>query len=168
MPAPKTQYRGRFAPSPTGPLHLGSLIAALASFLDARHYRGVWLVRMENLDPPREEQGAAKRILDSLQCHGLHWDEPVMWQGERTSAYATTLTELGAGNHLFYCDCTRVMLGPGGACGGRCQPRQAQEDEIQHSEEDQERAADVLQLQQVGGADDQRHAHQVGPGQIHG
>ena len=126
MPTSKTLYRGRFAPSPTGPLHLGSLIAALASFLDARHCGGRWLVRMEDLDPPREEAGAAERILHSLQCHGLHWDEPVLWQGERAAAYGTALDDLRASKHLFYCDCTRAILGADGACGGHCQPRQAE------------------------------------------
>jgi glutamyl-Q tRNA(Asp) synthetase len=118
------QYRGRFAPSPTGPLHLGSLIAALASYLDARQHNGVWLVRMEDLDPPREEPGAGRRILDSLLHHGLHWDEPVMWQGQRDATYTGALAQLAASGHLFTCDCTRAILGPGGACGGRCQPRQ--------------------------------------------
>ena len=79
---------------------------------------------MEDLDPPREEPGAAQSILDSLQRHGLHWDESVMWQGQRHPAYADALERLRALGCLFRCDCTRAMLGPDGACGGRCLPRQ--------------------------------------------
>lgn len=122
---PDPQYRGRFAPSPTGPLHLGSLIAALASYLDARGHGGQWLLRMEDLDPPREEPGAAKAILDSLQDHGLHWDGPVLWQSHRAQAYQQALYTLSAQGVLFRCDCTRAMLGPDGACAGRCLGRQA-------------------------------------------
>lgn len=119
-------YRGRFAPSPTGPLHQGSLVAALASYLDARHHRGLWLVRMEDLDPPREEAGAAERILSSLEAHGLHWDGEVLWQSQRAPAYAAALGRLDRDHHLFRCDCTRQLLGPGGACCGSCRERQAQ------------------------------------------
>ncbi|MFC1578887.1 tRNA glutamyl-Q(34) synthetase GluQRS [Pseudomonadota bacterium] len=119
-------YRGRFAPSPTGPLHQGSLIAALASYLDARHHNGLWLLRMEDLDPPREEAGAAGRILASLEAHGLHWDGEVLWQSQRAQAYAAALAALDSGHHLFRCDCTRQMLGPGGACCGHCRERQAE------------------------------------------
>ena len=124
MPLSAPRYRGRFAPSPTGPLQLGSLIAALGSYLDARHHGGTWLLRMEDLDPPREEPGAAQSILHSLQCHGLHWDEQVLYQSTRASAYAQGLAALAAAGHLFYCDCTRATLGPDGACCGRCRSRQ--------------------------------------------
>ncbi|MEZ5568787.1 MAG: tRNA glutamyl-Q(34) synthetase GluQRS [Halioglobus sp.] len=120
MPTPPVSYRGRFAPSPTGPLHLGSLIAALASFLDARHYAGAWLVRMEDLDPPREEAGAAERILTSLQRHGLCWDEPVLYQSTRYAAYAQALKTLQQAGLLFTCRCTRAQIGAEGTCCGAC------------------------------------------------
>lgn len=126
MPGSASDYRGRFAPSPTGPLHLGSLIAALASYLDAKHQQGRWLLRMEDLDPPREEPGAADRILQSLQDHGLLWDEKVLWQSRRADAYHSALNQLSSDGQLFRCDCTRAMLGPGGACHGHCLPRQEQ------------------------------------------
>jgi glutamyl-Q tRNA(Asp) synthetase len=126
LPGTSPVYRGRFAPSPTGPLHLGSLIAALASYLDAKHRGGSWLVRMEDLDPPREEPGAADRILQGLLDHGLQWDEDVLWQSKRHPAYLEALAQLETGNCLFRCDCTRARLGPGGACAGHCQPRQAE------------------------------------------
>ncbi|NND69581.1 MAG: tRNA glutamyl-Q(34) synthetase GluQRS, partial [Halioglobus sp.] len=125
MPANTSNYRGRFAPSPTGPLHLGSLIAALASYLDARHHGGEWLVRMEDLDPPRAEPGAAAAILEGLEKHGLDWDGTVLWQGERDSAYNEALDRLSREGKLFDCICTRAELGPDGVCAGRCaqQPR---------------------------------------------
>ena len=119
------RYRGRFAPSPTGPLHLGSLIAALASYLDARHNGGSWLVRMEDLDPPREVPGSARLILNSLQNHGLQWDGEVLHQSRRGAAYAAALAKLAAGGHLFDCDCTRAQIGPEGSCRGDCRERHA-------------------------------------------
>lgn len=124
MPSSTTLYRGRFAPSPTGPIHLGSLIAALASYLDARHHGGTWLVRMEDLDPPREERGAADKILHSLRCHGLHWDEEVLYQSSRSAAYSAALATLAEQNRLFFCDCARAMLAADGACSGACRERQ--------------------------------------------
>jgi glutamyl-Q tRNA(Asp) synthetase len=105
---------------------MGSLIAALASFLDARYHRGLWLLRMEDLDPPREEPGAADSILHSLRCHGLLWDEQVVYQSQRTTAYAAAAAALAQRGLLFRCACTRAQLGPDGTCRGQCPTRQAQ------------------------------------------
>jgi glutamyl-Q tRNA(Asp) synthetase len=96
----------------------------VASYLDARHQGGIWLVRMDDLDPPREDPGAADSILASLQCHGLHWDEEVLYQSTRSTAYAAALATLTESGQLFYCGCTRARLGPNGACNGVCQSRQ--------------------------------------------
>ncbi len=117
-----TVYRGRFAPSPTGPLHFGSLIAALAGYLHARHAGGEWLLRMEDIDPPREVPGAGDRILYSLERHGLFWDGPVSYQSRRGAHYDAALARLEENGALFACGCTRAILGPGGSCGRRCAP----------------------------------------------
>src|SRR5512139_2643160 len=103
-------YRGRFAPSPTGPLHLGSLCAALASFLDARAHGGQWLLRIEDIDPPREQRGASARILASLRAHGLLWDEQVLFQHERSRAYENVVTRLLDAGLAFHCCCSRQEL----------------------------------------------------------
>lgn len=117
-------YRGRFAPSPTGPLHLGSLIAALASWLHARSAGGRWLLRIEDIDPPREQPGASAAILQSLEQHQLHWDGEVLWQSRRSSAYDAALAALRSGGHLFACTCSRRELGPEGSCQRDCRNRQ--------------------------------------------
>ncbi|MGD2113103.1 MAG: tRNA glutamyl-Q(34) synthetase GluQRS [Gammaproteobacteria bacterium] len=101
------QYRGRFAPSPTGPLHFGSLVAAVGSYLDARHHDGCWLVRMEDLDPPREVPGAGDSILRTLESFGLEWDGAVEYQSRRGNLYETALEQLARDGHLYHCACTR-------------------------------------------------------------
>lgn len=103
-------YVGRFAPSPSGPLHFGSLIAALASFLDARQNGGRWLVRIEDIDPPREVAGATGEIIAAIRNHGLHWDGVVSLQSERSALYDAALASLGSNGHLYACTCTRRQL----------------------------------------------------------
>lgn len=103
-------YVGRFAPSPTGPLHMGSLLTAVASYLHARQAGGRWLVRIEDIDPPREEAGAASSILASLERLALHWDGQVLYQSTRTAAYREACTRLVAAGLAFECSCTRRDL----------------------------------------------------------
>lgn len=114
-------YAGRFAPSPTGPLHFGSLVAALASYLDARHYDGKWLLRIEDLDPPRESAEAPREIMQQLTAFGLNWDDDVLYQGNRDEAYENALSKLAERNLIYPCTCTRKMTPPvyPGTCRGR-------------------------------------------------
>lgn len=107
MGGPGAAYRGRFAPSPTGLLHAGSLVAALASWLDARAHGGVWLVRIEDVDRPRCVAGADTAILAQLGACGLTPDEPVVWQSRRETAYATALQRLVDAGWAYPCACTR-------------------------------------------------------------
>jgi len=106
----KKPYRGRFAPSPTGPLHFGSLVAAVGSYLDARQHQGEWLVRMEDLDRPREAEGAADAILRALEAYGFQWDGSVMRQSRRSPAYGAALERLQRLGAVFPCACTRREL----------------------------------------------------------
>ncbi len=125
----KGSYIGRFAPSPTGPLHFGSLVSALAGFLDARSHNGRWLVRIEDLDPPREQPGAATTILDCLQAHGLHWDGDVIFQSQRLDDYARVLDTLSSEQLTYPCNCSRQDIQTmGGIYDGRCR-RGAQMDD---------------------------------------
>jgi glutamyl-Q tRNA(Asp) synthetase len=103
-------YVGRFAPSPTGPLHLGSLATAVASFLHARQSSGSWLVRIEDLDPPREVSGAADAILRALEAYDLPWDGPVVHQSRRFALYETAMQRLLSEGRAFHCSCTRSEL----------------------------------------------------------
>jgi len=100
-------YRGRFAPSPTGPLHFGSMVAAVGSFLQAKSRGGEWLVRMENLDPPREVPGAANDILHTLEAFGLHWDGAVMYQSRRHGVYEAAQKMLERLDAIYPCACSR-------------------------------------------------------------
>ena len=113
-------YIGRFAPSPTGRLHMGSLLAAVASWCDACHCGGTWLVRMEDLDPPREVKGAAQDILDTLVALGLHWDGPVVWQSKRASRYEDALCDLESQSRVYACCCTRRELAGQAVYPGNC------------------------------------------------
>jgi glutamyl-Q tRNA(Asp) synthetase len=103
-------YRGRFAPSPTGPLHAGSLASALGSWLDARANQGVWLVRIEDLDAPRCIAGMDQRILAQLQACGLTWDEQVLWQSQQLKAYQNALETLYGDRQIYPCSCSRQQI----------------------------------------------------------
>lgn len=101
---------GRFAPSPTGPLHFGSLLAALASYLEAKTKQGKWLVRMEDLDKPREVQGAASHILHTLEQFGFEWDDEVVYQSQRSELYQDALTQLQKKSLIYHCKCSRKEI----------------------------------------------------------
>ncbi|MEP7297629.1 MAG: tRNA glutamyl-Q(34) synthetase GluQRS [Burkholderiales bacterium] len=116
-------YRGRFAPSPTGLLHAGSLSAALASWLDARTHAGRWLVRIEDVDTPRCVAGADTAILAQLASFGLVPDEPPQWQSTRTALYAEALARLVAQGDAYPCGCTRADIAQALADQGETRPR---------------------------------------------
>ncbi|WDG82376.1 tRNA glutamyl-Q(34) synthetase GluQRS [Pseudomonas chlororaphis] len=107
-----SSYIGRFAPTPSGHLHFGSLVAALASYLDARAVGGRWLVRMEDLDPPREEPGAQAAILKALESYGFEWDGEMVRQSDRHAAYAEVLNRLFNQGLAYACTCSRKQLEP--------------------------------------------------------
>ena len=112
-----SNYRGRFAPSPTGPLHFGSLVAAVASYLEARHRGGEWLVRIEDLDPPRVVAGAADDILRTLEACGMHWDGAVIYQSARHDAYHAALHRLRERGVVYPCACTRREIADSALAG---------------------------------------------------
>jgi glutamyl-Q tRNA(Asp) synthetase len=103
---------GRFAPSPTGPLHFGSLVTAVASYLDARSKNGKWLVRMEDIDTPRNVPGADADILRTIEAFGFEWDGPVLYQSTRIEAYREALEQLKRVGAVYPCSCTRATAGP--------------------------------------------------------
>lgn len=122
-----TPYIGRFAPSPSGPLHLGSLVTAVGSYLQARSQAGKWLLRIDDIDPPREVAGAATQILHSLEKHGLHWDDDVLFQSHRSHAYDEAIRTLQEAGLTYPCECTRKQskrLGP--YYSGTCRQKKLQ------------------------------------------
>ncbi|MGH1485811.1 MAG: tRNA glutamyl-Q(34) synthetase GluQRS [Cellvibrionaceae bacterium] len=120
-------YIGRFAPSPSGKLHFGSLVSAVSSYLDAKTQHGKWLVRMEDLDPPREEAGAADSIIRSLEAHHLLWDGEVLYQSSRLDAYEAALEHLQ--DRIYPCSCIRQrIISLEGQYDGHCRSRQPNDD----------------------------------------
>lgn len=103
-------YRGRFAPTPSGPLHAGSLLAALGSYLDARAHGGVWLLRIEDIDPPRVRPGAADAQIRSLAAYGFEWDGEIVWQSRRQALYAEALHALQEQGRVYPCTCSRKAI----------------------------------------------------------
>lgn len=123
------RYIGRFAPSPTGPLHFGSLVAALASYLDAKHNNGLWLLRMEDLDTPRCSSTAADDIVRTLDIYGLHWDGSILYQSQRQAAYQEALEQLNSKGLVYPCTCSRKEIADSALRGidglvypGHCRP----------------------------------------------
>ncbi|ADU91582.1 tRNA glutamyl-Q(34) synthetase GluQRS [Taylorella equigenitalis] len=107
MSSSTTKYIGRFAPSPSGPLHLGSLLAATASYLDAKAHNGRWLLRIEDIDTPRVVVGADSTIMRQLEYYGMHWDGAVLYQSNRLNRYEEIFQYLQLENRIYGCSCTR-------------------------------------------------------------
>ena len=123
MPVPFSAYIGRFAPSPSGPLHFGSLIAAVGSYLQAKSQHGQWLVRMEDIDTPRMVAGADSDILRTLEQFGLHWDGTVLYQSQRLERYQQIVEQLKQQQLIYGCQCSRKQISDdGGIYNGRCAP----------------------------------------------
>lgn len=118
MPKP---YVGRFAPTPSGGLHLGSLLAALASYVDAKVHRGQWLLRMEDIDPPREVVGAAGQIVRTLELYGFEWDGEILYQSQQLSRYQAIVDQLFHQGICYACTCSRKVLVGYGVYPGFCQ-----------------------------------------------
>lgn len=117
-------YIGRFAPSPSGPLHFGSLVAALGSYFQAKAQNGKWLVRIEDLDPPREMPGASELILKTLEAYQLHWDGEVVYQSQRHDLYQSQIDAWLKSGQAYYCQCTRKQIkDSGGFYTGTCRDR---------------------------------------------
>ena len=105
-----SEYVGRFAPSPTGPLHFGSLVAAVASYCEAKSVQGKWLVRIEDIDKPREVNGAAQDILNTLDSFGFCWDGDIIYQSQQTAYYEQALLQLQQTGMVYPCTCSRKEI----------------------------------------------------------
>jgi len=114
---------GRFAPSPTGDLHAGSLVAAVASYCDIKHRGGFWRVRIDDIDKPRSVAGSSTAILKSLETYGFEWDGDILWQGQRLEHYSEQLAELVRRGLIFSCNCSRQSLPAGEIYPGNCADR---------------------------------------------
>ena len=135
----KTSYIGRYAPTPSGPLHFGSLVAAVGSYLQARKNKGVWLLRIEDIDPPREVAGATASIISMLETFGFEWDGDISYQSQRQHYYEDALQSLKHKQHIYACTCSRKFLlktakhgGYGVIYPGTCRSN-ATESDKQHS-----------------------------------
>ncbi len=115
-------YIGRFAPTPSGPLHFGSIVAALASYLDARHNGGKWLLRIDDIDTPRVRAGSDRKIIDTLEILGLEWDGDIVYQSRRMELYEQALAQLSDGDMLYRCWCPRRIT-KGRPYPGTCRAR---------------------------------------------
>ena len=111
QPPASNKYVGRFAPSPSGPLHNGSLVAAMASYLDARAHGGLWLLRVEDIDTPRVAEGADRVIMGQLQALGMRWDGEPVWQSRRLAHYQAVFGQLKEQGRAYGCGCTRAEIG---------------------------------------------------------
>ena len=120
-----TRYVGRFAPSPTGPLHFGSLLAAMASYADAKSNNGLWRLRIDDIDPPRAQKGAVDQIPKTLQQFGFRWDGNIIHQSTRTASYQQALSELNRLKRLYACGCSRRDLSAHAFYPGTCRPSTA-------------------------------------------
>lgn len=121
LPTPTANYIGRFAPSPSGPLHFGSLIAAVGSYLQAKSQHGQWLLRIEDIDTPRVQAGADSAIMRTLEAYGLYWDGPVVYQSQRLARYQHVFSELQQRGILYGCQCSRRDISSaGGIYPGTC------------------------------------------------
>ncbi|CED70524.1 glutamyl-Q tRNA(Asp) synthetase [Aliivibrio wodanis] len=123
-----TQYIGRFAPSPSGPLHFGSLVAALGSYLQAKSQQGKWLVRIEDLDPPREIAGASSLIIQTLEAYGFEWDDDIIYQSQRHDIYQSQINQWVDKGDAYFCQCTRKQIKEdGGFYLGHCKHKHLSE-----------------------------------------
>jgi len=160
------RYRGRFAPSPTGPLHFGSLIAAVASYLQAKRHHGIWLLRIEDLDLARNQAGASDSILRCLEAHGLYWDEQPVYQSQRLAFYQQALQQLLQQQLLFYCTCSRKILNqqatPGGIYPATCRGRYQAPSHQQYAVRIQVPNHNISFIDAIAGRQTQNLAEQVG------